>query len=122
MFGILPRSSDLNSVENIFQFLQIKLERKTLNNLIRKNFKKLVIPVKRTMLGLNTDVFRKVEKNGVILYVSLHLLSFSPSEKHFIIAVYFHEGQKKISNFLQFFLCNRVYYTNAICLHKLEKF
>ena len=49
MFGILPRSSDLNSVENIFQFLEIKLERKTLDNLIRKNFKKLVIPVKRTM-------------------------------------------------------------------------
>ena len=63
MFGILPRSSDLNSVEKNFQFLEIKLERKTLDNLIRKNFKKLVIPVKRTMLGLNTDVFRKVEKN-----------------------------------------------------------
>ena len=77
MFGILPRSSDLNSVENIFQFLQIKLERKTLDNLIRKNFKKLVIPVKRTMLGLNTDVFRKVEKNGVILCFSTFAFIFT---------------------------------------------
>ena len=46
------------------------------------------------MLRLNTDVLHKVGKNGVIFYVFLHLVSFPPSEKYFIIAPFLDEVQK----------------------------
>ena len=38
------------------------------------------------------------------LYFSTYLTSFPQSGKHFIVAVYFHEMQKKLSNILYFYI------------------
>ena len=38
------------------------------------------------------------------IYFSAYLISFLQSGKHFIVAIYFHEMQKKLSNFLYFFI------------------
>ena len=63
MFSILPRIQDLNPIENIFHLVQIKWERKSLeDNLIKESFKEFIIRVKRTTLGLDIDVVNQTIK------------------------------------------------------------
>ena len=44
------------------------------------------------------------------LYFSTYLTLFPQSGKHFIVAIYFHEMQKKFSNFLYFFILISFYF------------
>ena len=52
----------------------------------------------------NMFISTKWKKWSNFLYFSTNWTSFPQSGKHFIIAIYFHEMQKKLSNFLYFFI------------------
>ena len=63
IFSILPARSDLNSIENIFHLIEIKLEQNMLeNNLIRENFEGFVIPEK-IMMALNIDAVNEMTES-----------------------------------------------------------
>ena len=52
----------------------------------------------------NMFISTKWKKWSNFLYFSTNWTSFTQSGKHFIIAIYFHKMQKKLSNFLYFFI------------------
>ena len=52
----------------------------------------------------NTFISTKWKKWSNFLCFSTYLTLFPQSGKHFIVAVYFHKIQKKLSNFLDFFI------------------
>ena len=60
------------------------------------------------ILNRETGKYVYIPERGKVwrnfLYFSAYLTSFPQIGKHFIVAIYFHEMQKKLSNFLCFFI------------------